>query len=224
MIQGLIFLVVFFCNTLFAAPICDHKLDQSALSFLAQKLGISPEENLVSATQMRWLRKPGQERWEMAEITPEKRHFVLDWSKEHGLFDPWMPTLPFYDQALILGATTGVMKSRLAFLAELWEEGTRFDKVVWLTGDRPLDPRVDSLAERAETESEVAHILWEEAELPEKMRSLPVEFIASPMKEDGKRPNTADTIFAWIRVFSEPCTALFIFPIQTLHKKRRREI
>lgn len=198
------------CSALFAAPIQDHRLDSNALSALAQALGISPETNVVVATQERWLRRPGQERWEMAEISSEQRLFVFKWAEENGLFASWPPSEPFYDQGLILGATTSRMETRLAFLADLWKGGTRFDSIVWLTGERPLDPRVDGLTDRAKTESEAAHILWEEATLLAEMRSLPVHFIAVPMKANGVRPNTADTIDAWLETFPEPCTALFI--------------
>ncbi len=202
--------VLLLCSAAFAAPICEHRLDSDALSALAQTLDIPPGEDLVAATQERWLRKPGQERWEMNEVSPEKRLFVLKWAEENGLFSSWLPSEPFYDQGLILGATTPRMETRLAFLADLWKGGTRFGGIVWLTGERSLDPRGDGLIGRAKTESEAARILWEEANLPEEMRSLPVFFIAVPMKENGRRPNTADTIEAWLEEFPEPCTGLFI--------------
>lgn len=210
MIRRLFFAAAAFCCSVFATPIRDHRLDPQALSSLAEGLEILPGEDLVARTQERWLRKAGQERWEMAELSPEKRCFVLDWAEKEGFFAPWMPTEPFYDQALILGATTARMESRLAFLADLWKGGTRFGKIVWLTGERPLDPRVDSLTDFAKTETAAAPILWEKADLPEEMRKLPVLFVASPMKEDGKRPNTADTILSWLESAPEPCTALFI--------------
>ncbi len=210
MIQRIVFFGVLLSSVLFTAPIQDHRLNADALSSLAAALDIPSDENLVAATQGRWLRRPGQERWEMAEISQEKREFVLRWAEEQGLFSPWMPSEPFYDQALILGATTFRMESRLAFLVDLWKKGTRFDKIVWLVGERPLDPRVEGLTQRAQTEAEAARILWEEAELPEEMRQLPVLFVASPMKEGGKRPNTADTVELYLEVSPKPCSALFI--------------
>jgi hypothetical protein len=45
------------------------------------------------------------------------------------------------------------------------------------------------------------------------MRDLPVVFIAVPMKTEGsslKRPNTEDTIIAWLKMTSQPCIALFV--------------
>ena len=201
------------CSLTFASPIQDRKIDPPALAQLASALNISEDADIVVETQQRWLRKPNQERWEMAELSPDQRLFVLNWAAEQGLFAPWRPFYKTYDKALILGATTSRMQMRLDYLKQLWNEGIRFSEIVWLTGDRPLDKRVDGLTDRCSNESEAAHILWEETDLPEEMRALPVVFIAVPMKIEGsslKTPNTEDTIIAWLKLAPEPCTALFV--------------
>ncbi len=206
-------LAIYFCSFSFATPIQERKIDSAALLELISALNIPKDANIVAETQKRWLRKAGQERWELAELPTEQKRFVLDWAEKQGLFAPWKPTLPTYDKALILGATTSRMQMRLDYLKELWLQGTRFNEIVWLTGDRPLDKRVDGLLERCDNESQAAHILWAETDLPEEMRKLPVVYIAVPMKtEDGalKRPNTEDTIIAWLESAPQPCTALFV--------------
>lgn len=205
------FLSIFlcFCITGFSLPIQDRKLDPAKISELASALGISSDADILSETQSRWLRKPGQERWEMSELLPEQKSFVLSWAGQQGLFASWEPARETYDKALILGATTSHMQMRLEFLKQLWLAGTRFQEVVWLTGDRPLDPRIDGLLDRCSNESEAAHILWEEANLPEEMHALPVTFIAVPMMGE-RRPNTADTIIAWLERAPSPCSALFV--------------
>jgi hypothetical protein len=200
-------------NLTYATPIQDHQIDSTALSQLASALNISQDADIVAETQKHWLRKSNQERWEMAELSPDQRLFVLNWARECKLFDPWKPLTNTYDQALILGATTDRMRMRLDYLKRLWNEGTRFSEIVWLTGDRPLDERVDGLTNRCSNESEAAHIIWNEMDLPEEMRKLPVVFIAVPMKINGsslKRPNTEDTIIAWLKIATEPCKALFV--------------
>lgn len=207
----IVFLAV--CCSALASAVCDRRLDPKALAQLAAALDIPPDADLIVETQKRWLRQAGQERWEIAELTPKQRRIVLDWASKQGLFTSWKPALESYDKALILGATTLRMQMRLDYLKQLWLQGTRFDEIVWLTGDRPLDERVDGLTDRCQTESEAAHILWKEADLPEAMRNLPVYFIAVPMKGEGsflKRPNTEDTIIAWLKTTSQPCRALFI--------------
>ena len=87
----------------------------------------------------------------------------------------------------------------------------RFDEVVWLTGNRPLDPQVDGLLKLARIESEAAHILWMQADLPKEMKRLPVRFMATPMYECNgqiKRPNTMDTLITWLEE-AKPCKAIF---------------
>ena len=67
--------------------------------------------------------------------------------------------------------------------------------------------------DQCENESQAARIIWEETELPDSMRQLPVVFIAVPMKGEGparQRPNTADTIIAWLQTDPDPCKALFV--------------
>jgi hypothetical protein len=201
------------CSLISASPIQDHKLNPAALSRLALALDIPQDADIVIEALKRWLRKPNQERWEIAELPPDQRLFVLNWATEQGLFAPRKPALQTYDKALILGATTSRMQMRLTYLKQLWNEGTRFQEIVWLTGDRPLDNRVDGFTDRCRNESEAAHILWEETSLPDEMRSLPVVFVAVPMKWDGSsltRPNRKDTVVAWLTLSPEPCKALFV--------------
>ncbi len=208
----LFFTITFFWSALFASPIQEHKIDPTALFELTHALGISEKSDIVYETQKKWLRK-NQERWEMKELTPCQRHLVLTWAEKQGLFTSWKPFYKIYDKALILGATTSRMQLRLNYLKELWKEGVRFSQIVWLTGDRPLDPSADDFLDQAKNESEAAYILWEKTDLPEDMKNLPVIFIASPMKKEGsswKRPNTQDTILKWLETAPKSCSALFV--------------
>lgn len=208
------FFLAICCNALvFGLPLQDRRVDPIALSELAAALNISPDADLVMETQKQWLRKPDQERWEMAELSPDQRLYVLNWAKNQGFFSAWKPLYQSYDKALILGATTHRMQMRLDFLKTLWNEGVRFQEIIWLTGDRPLDKKVDGLTDRCKNESEAAHILWKETDLPPEMRAKAVTFIAVPMKQEGSslnRPNTKDTLVAWLQNSPTPCRALFI--------------
>jgi len=210
MIQSIFIILVCFCSQIFALPIQDRKIDPTALSELALELGIPKESDLIIETQKRWLRNQGLERWEMNELSLEQKRFVLKWAKDQGLYAPWEPILTKYDKGIILGCSTSLMKSRLQTLIDLWNEGVLIHEIVWLTGDRPLDPRVDGLIDRCKTESEAAHIIWQEANLPQEMKNLPVVFIEVPVKSDGKRPNTQDTVVAWLNTLKKPCSALFV--------------
>lgn len=209
----LFFLFITLCSAIFATPIVERGVSSIALTELTSALGIAKDANLVEETQKQWLRKTGKERWEMEELSAEKRQFVLNWADKQGIFSACKPTKVHYDKVLILGATTPNMQKRLLFVKKLWQEGVRFEELVWLTGDRPLDPKIDTLCDRCKTESEAAHILWEETDLPSDLRSIPVVFLATAMKEENgvlKRPNTEDTLITWLSKTSAACSTLFI--------------
>jgi hypothetical protein len=205
------FILFVFCmsSLAHALPIQDHQLPTEELWQLASGLGIESGSDLIAETQKHWLRKPGQERWEMAELSPELKKFVIHSAEKMGLYAPWTPTCTTYDKALILGTTVPLMKKRLNYLKDLWNQGIRFNEIVWLTGERPLDPQMDGLSEHYNNEAEAAKWIWKETSLPEEMHKLPAVFIAVPMK-GTKRPNTEDSIIAWLNTSPQPSKALFV--------------
>jgi hypothetical protein len=209
MLKGILVCALFAVQCVFAAPIVERKIDQRAVLQLAEQLGISSEENLLEQTQKQWLRKPGTERWDMSEFPPEKRDIVLNWAKKEGIYDAWNPSRKIYDKAIILGATAEWMQRRFDYFIDLWKQGIRVKEIVWLTGERPLIPGIDGLADRCANESEVARVFWKEADLPDDMRNVSVQFFDLPM-EGSKRPTTADTIIVWAKENPEPCSVLVI--------------
>ncbi len=200
---------VFLRVSSFASPLREHKLRPKAVWELASKLGIPKGADLVAETQARWLRKPGQERWDLTQLSPDQRLFILTWAKQQYFFTDCKPVSKIYDKALIGGAITSTMQRRLDYLKRLWDEGVRFHEVVWLTGNRPLNPKADGLIDRCTCESEAAHLIWKETPLPEAMRNIPVVFVAAPMKPEG-RPNRKDTILAWLKTETSPSTLLIV--------------
>ncbi|HAB98269.1 MAG TPA: hypothetical protein DCE71_00405, partial [Parachlamydiales bacterium] len=142
------FLFLSFYSLGFASTLQQHQINPQALRELVAVLNIPDEADLIEETQKRWLRKPNQERWEMAELSLDQREFVLDWAAEQNILADMKPSEMLYDKALILGATTGHMQLRLNFLMQHCVEGVRFHEVVCLSGERPLDHKVDQLVER----------------------------------------------------------------------------
>jgi len=198
-------------NILAAGPIEDRKISEDAYEELFAFFEI--KENIVEETQKKWLRKQGKERWEIDDLPEEQRTFVIEWAEKEGIFKSWMPSRPFYEKAFILGASTPSLKTRIVFLKELWEGGTRFNEIIILTGDRPLDPKIDEWTDICKTETDAAHHAWEITELPQEMRALPVSFFSIPMRwENGiaKRPTTYDTIIGYVNKFPTPCSCIFI--------------
>lgn len=200
---------IYFSHFAFAEPLKDHQLNPVALCELAAALNIPANANLIEETQKHWLRKPGQERWEMLELPQKQKQFVISWAEKEGLYAPWAPSNSLYDKALILGTTVPLMQKRLDYLKKLWNDGIQFHEIVWLTGERPLDPQMDGLSDHYQNEAEAARYLWKSATLPEQMQQLPVVFISLPM-QGTKRPNTEDTINAWLKTETEPVKSLFI--------------
>ncbi|MBM3192600.1 MAG: hypothetical protein FJZ63_08145 [Chlamydiae bacterium] len=201
------------CHWVLGDAIQDRTLDRQLLTQLAATMGVITKGDWEAETQRLWLRRPLQERWEMEELSEDKKQAVLSFAKDLGLIEAWQPSCKSYDKAIILGATTSVMQRRLDYLKQLWEEGVSFREVVWLTGDRPLDKRVDGLMQECKNESEAARQLWCSAELPEAMRAIPVTFLATPLQKEGegvRRPNTKDTLDAWLSKAVQPCRVLFI--------------
>lgn len=206
----LLILLAPFLHFLQAETMQNHQIDPKALSLLTQQLGIPTEANLVLETQKQWLRKPSQERWEVKELSEEQMSFVLSWAKENHFFEPWKPSAHEYDQALILGSTTTSMQERLDYLIKLWTEGIRFKTLFWLTGERPLDSRIDKLLDTCKTESDAARLIWERCSLAKEVDAV---FISVPMQMvDGvlRRPVTKDTIDAYLSKYSHPHSILVV--------------
>ncbi|WP_062267391.1 hypothetical protein [Endozoicomonas arenosclerae] len=212
-----------------------NNLKLSGLSTLMDEVGISHSgslESLISASQL-WRRKPGQERWEMQDLalTDDKHQVVMNSLRELNLVDELLPSSDHFEYTLLLGATVPRMERRLKHLARLWGEGVRFNKIVFLVGQRPLNDGIDKIdtliassigkqakGERAEaarpiTETEGARQLFEAMDLPEAMKALPIEFIDSPRvwkNQHWQRANTRDTLIHWMEATPKPGRTLVI--------------
>jgi hypothetical protein len=192
---------------LFCLPIQERSISQELMDELFCELDIG--KNRLQETQEKWLRPSQKERWEIEELPLECTTKVLEWAKRAQLFEEWTPKLNHYDKAVILGATTPKMELRLKYLSELFEKGVTFDELVFLTADRPLDCRVDRFCDQCSTENEAAKLIWKRADLPQKMKVIPVSFYSAPMI-GLKRPGTKETIQVWVDQNLRPVTCLFI--------------
>jgi len=184
-------------------------------------------EGIVNQTQKQWLRQKGKERWEIEDVFADKRESAMPLFEKLQVTHEIKPTKNFYRYALLLGATVSRVRNRLAYLINLWSKGIRFEELVFLGGQRPLAPKLESkdvlfdrtnkdLAIRTDwspgtvpqTETEMMKMVFDQAELPKKMRDVRVLFVDVPMKKlkDGtlKRPTTPDTIKAWLQMGPEP--------------------
>lgn len=175
--------------------------------------------SVVKATQAAWLRKENTERWEMDNAHEDLKPTLIPLFEEFGMVDEIAPTGKKYTYGIILGATINTMRQRLAFALELWKLGIRFDHIVFLVGERPLDPVKESEAicfdsknpylparpdwkkpsAMPKTETDAAKLIFDQAVLPDGFKdALKVTFIDTPMQKlangTTRRPNTGDTV------------------------------
>lgn len=146
-----------------------------------------------------WI-QAGKERWEMDRSFEDKRDQAMPLLTELQCVEEIRSAKEHYDYALVLGATGPVMQSRLDFLYEEWQRGIRFAQIVLLTGDRDLDPRIETIPDRVKNETELLLYLFNQHPLK---NLVPTVVIDSPKQilEDGtiRRPTTISTVIEWIK-------------------------
>lgn len=143
------------------------------------------------------------------DILSDPHAFPFTRAEEFDFCTEWLPSYNFYDKALIIGGPTLSMQKHLGFLIELWDEGVRFNEIVWLVSDRKLDSGFDrEFYDTCDTEGEAARIMWKKAALPNEMRKVHVVFMNSVTKYPGI--HIQDTVRKWVEISRRACRALFI--------------
>ncbi|MGB1272558.1 MAG: hypothetical protein ACPG5T_10835 [Endozoicomonas sp.] len=196
-----------------------HQALLSHLDELLQLLDVphgATLDEMIVASQI-WRRKPGQERWEVPDlnITRTTRQNAFQLLEKLGMVQEILPTRNQYQYALLLGATVPRMQRRLNELLKLWQQGIRFEQLVFLVGQRPLQPDIDlptqftlrAINNAADvnslpaTETEGAKMIYSATLLPNDLKRIPVLFVDTPRywRENGwQRPNTRDTLKQWV--------------------------
>lgn len=192
-------------------------------------------QSLNRIAQKYFLRKSGQERWEMEKKYEDKRGELLPVFKELNVIDAVWPSEKKYQHIIIHGSTITGMRRRLDFLNTLWDQGIRSETIIFFSGERPLDPTLESKEvllnqelshipfrkgwkcpeKMPETEADAARLAWDQMISNEDLRTKNVLFIRVPMIKDpdtGKprRPQTKDTIEAWLNKNPVPGKCLAI--------------
>lgn len=124
--------------------------------------------SIVEETQKNWLRKPGQERWDIdpnqfKELEEAARPFLgqLEISSEKR------PLESDYKGVLLLGATSATQKKRYEFMNKL---GIHASKYYYLVGERDLDPSNESPEKLKEVFGDIDFSDWRtEANVMEKI-------------------------------------------------------
>jgi len=150
-----------------------------------------PSSEIVETTKQLWMQQ-GKERWQFEQRYEYLRPQVWPLFEEMGMLSEIKPAREHYDAVLVLGSLLSTFQARVQYL-----EGQQihFDKIVFLTGARPL---LNSEKERLpglETETEMVQWVYEHSDLP---KEVPVLFIDTPM-QGTKRPTTVDTVIGWLQ-------------------------
>ncbi|NNM43397.1 MAG: hypothetical protein HKM07_03560 [Chlamydiae bacterium] len=184
----------------------------SESSYLQELLSVTQLEwngtldSLVSTTQKKWLRLPKQERWHLTETRVlddvEKIYALME---KMGFFREISTKELYFDHAVVLGGAFFRVQNRMNFLADLWKRGMRFRELIFLTGERPLDPEIEPQTNFThsqgipQNEAEMMLYVHRYLDAPREMKELPLRVISVPFdKINGKRPTRADTIRAWL--------------------------
>jgi len=175
-------------------------------------------KTIVDVTQRAWLRPAGKERWELDEIAPEKTEQLKAIFAKLGLIQEIKPSTQKYEYALLMGARLASTQKRVNYLLNLWQQGIRFNSIVVLTGERPLDPAIEAIemanGSKATTECTMTQAVFAHLKAPEAFKNIPVTYVSVPMltAPDGKvrRPTTGDTVKEWLKANPVPGNCLVI--------------
>lgn len=186
----------------------------------------NPIDQIDAWAQKNLLRPADTTRWdlqvgEFEKLEGEIKPIVA----ELGFLNEVLPSFQKYEGALVLGASLPAVRNRVNFLVKQWETGVRFSNLYFLTGERDLDPKLESNLDLVsdqrsslkirkdwkrpeeinfpKTEREMIELVWNQADLPKGMRELSVHFINAPKiaNSDPKKvkpPRTCETVESWL--------------------------
>lgn len=183
-----------------------------------QESDLLDAKKVLALTQKHWLRAANQERWQIKEKSLDLKNQVWPLIEDLGMLKAKYPEQKHYEYALVLGATINTMQVRLDFLLQEWQKGLRFKQLVFLVGERQLDPIIENIdnlikdykipkpvAVKIKTETDAARLLFQQLNPPAEWSNLAVLFVDTKGKtnQQGKwqRPNTEDTFRTWLTQF-----------------------
>jgi hypothetical protein len=215
--------------------VSEQGLPSQALDELLKSTGIAHNgslDDIVQKTQKFWY-QGGKERWELEAKGRFDKEKIFPFLEKLKVLEEVVSPVKSYDYALVHGALLSRVRMRLSFLVKEWNRGVRFSKIIFLTGDRDLHPTFEDryglmdannpyLPFREEwrwegalpqNEVEMMQLVYEQSQIPEEMRKLPVEWISAPKQEkNGKmiRPGTKETLIEWLKLDPQPGECLAI--------------
>lgn len=176
-------------------------------------------DSIVAATQKAWLRPAGKERYETEKKQFDGAERMIELLKILGYVHSTLPLRQHYDRALVFGSLLGGILYRLDYLCQLWRQGIRFKKVIFLGGKRTLVPEKENSdllfadtsrlfkkndathrlqSDFPTSEDELMALLADAMVFPWEEESVAVEVVRAPALPGARRATTFDTIQAWL--------------------------
>lgn len=171
-----------------------------------------PQDTLTTIqkkTQEAWIAArygaDGIERCDLNDSPEQKKEKlkVIEAAKDLGIFNASSPSKTHYTYAIVLGGFREGILYRLKALINLWQQGTRFDSLYFLSGERPLRADKDGEAADCKTEYDLCKHLWKTYEVPQEMREAldgKVFFVNAP-RDDKVRPGTKEIYETWLKTY-----------------------
>lgn len=167
-------------------------------------------EKITDCPSMGWIQQG--ERWTFENWMEDKREEILPYFVEMGYFDERHASENRYTYGVVLGSLHASVTRRMAFLVEEWKRGVRFEKIVFLTGQRKLHPEKEPF-DHLEMEVDMMKWAWEQMDVPAELRALPLIVVDAKPHPFRKRPNTMLTVERWLQDHPKPGSCL-IFSCQ----------
>lgn len=160
------------------------------------------QQEILAEVSRLWMQQ-GKERWEFESRYEDFRPQLYPLFRALGMIDEVKPTQSHYESVVILGALLSRVQDRIDYLVS---SGVTYDQIVFLTGARPLLDAEKKHLPDLQTEAEMMRWVYEKSSLP---KTVPAMWIDVPMKE-SRRPNTYDTVLAWLEMNPHPKSCLAI--------------
>lgn len=192
----------------------DNTISIEALDALTNLDFITALNKVTKITQEKWLRPAGKERWDLEDssLLTAQRDNIINLLKKLGFIDEIQPCFKDYESILLLGASDVNLVERINYLKKAWNLGVRYKKCYLLTGGIVLKnsihlngtPKTDTDF-IIETYNKLSH------DWPHLLKQI--EVIPIIAKSKLPRPNTRDTLNAWLER-REKITSLLVISNQ----------
>lgn len=186
-----------------------------SLIFLLDLMGLPHDYSLssiVRAAQRSWL-QPTKEQWHFQPREEYRLSYLLPFLQKLGCIDGIKAQEKEYDYGLLLGGYYTRMNARFAHLAAECERGVSLKQLIFLTGERFLDPVTElPLYPLSKGATETDLMLYFLKAYPQ-LQKIPLTVIDTPGKSGSKgwqRPTTQDTLLKWLQSAPVPGKCLFI--------------